>query len=118
MRAKTREIPYRVYKKMFADCPARDYHDGKITVDFPADYLQSKMYTPSGWTKSNCQLFARLGIGKYGRSVNAKIIERSDGGCKYYEAYVTTLTATNHKDFIRSFQDAHNWCLSTASSYI
>ena len=60
-KAKSRAIPYRVYKKMFADCNAYDYHDGKITVDFPADYLASKMYTPEGWTAGSNYVSSRIG---------------------------------------------------------
>ena len=61
-KAKSRAIPYRVYKKMFADCNAYDYHDGKITVDFPADYLASKMYTTF-----QVELAARFQGAKFGQ---------------------------------------------------
>ena len=70
-KAASRTIPYRVYKKMFSDCKAYDYKSGKITVDFPRDYLESRMYTPDGWQAGgNCGISAikKPGIARTNRN--------------------------------------------------
>lgn len=72
-KAKSREIPYRVYKKMFSDCNAYDYQNGKITVDFPVDYLESKMYIPDGWYSGANYVSKRIGRTTAGREVRAEI---------------------------------------------
>ena len=120
---KSRAIPYRIYKKLFTDCPAYDYANGKITVDFPEDYLQSKMYIPEGWTKGSNYLARLMGRDPYGREVWATIIHCSDGGCKFYDA---TVTAGNtfmrgertQKQYIRSFGAALDWAVQTAEKII
>lgn len=122
-KAKSRAIPYRVYKKMFADCNAYDYHDGKITVDFPADYLASKMYTPEGWIAGSNYVSSRIGRTISGREVRAEVAEHSDGGCKYYDAVVTVGNtffggSMRTREFIRSFDAAIAWAVETAESFL
>lgn len=116
---KSRAIPYRVYKKMFSDCPAHDYENGKITVEFPEDYLTSKMYTPEGWYKNGSRVSKPMGKAPNGWAVYADVIQRADGGCKYYQAIVTIGNTfmggtMKEKDFIRSFEAAISWAVQTA----
>lgn len=120
-KAKSRAIPYRVYKKMFSDCNAYDYRNGKITVDFPADYLVSKMYTPDGWNSGANWVSRRIGRTVSGYEVWAEIEEHSDGGCKYYDAFVTVGNtfcggSMRKREFIRSFDAAIAWAVETAES--
>lgn len=122
-KAKSREIPYRVYKKMFSDCNAYDYQNGKITVDFPIDYLESKMYIPDGWYSGANYVSKRIGRTTAGREVWAEIAEHSDGGCKYYDAVVTVGNtffggSMRTREFIRSFDAAIAWAVETAESFL
>lgn len=120
---KARAIPYRVYKKMFADCPAHDYANGKIIVEFPDDYLNSKMYTPEGWTAGSNYVHCSIGRTSYGAAVACQVGQHSDGGCKYYDATVTVGNIfcggiQKTKEYNRSFQAAVDWAVKTAESYI
>lgn len=108
---KERAIPYRVYKKMFSDCPAHDYSNGKIIVEFPEDYLNSKMYTPNGWYKGGNYVSKQFGRTSYGSSVSVSVAQFADGGCKYYDVTVTIGNmfcggSQKHKEFFRSFDAA------------
>lgn len=122
---KTRAIPYRVYKKMFADCPAHDYDPikKKITVKFPEDYLNSKMYTPDGWYKGGNFVSKIIGKAPDGCNVSASVAQFTDGGCKYYDATVTVgntfLGGTmKQKQYIRSFEEAVAWALHISESIV
>lgn len=120
---KSRAIPYRVYKKMFSDCPAHDYNNGKITVDFPEDYLTSKMYTPDGWYKGGNFVSKQIGRSKSGSAVSVSVAQFSDGGCKYYDATVTIGNTfaggmMRQKQYIRNFEAAVNWVVSTAEELL
>lgn len=122
-KAASRTIPYRVYKKMFSDCKAYDYKSGKITVDFPVDYLESKMYIPDGWYSGANYVSKRIGRTTAGREVRAEIAEHSDGGCKYYDAVVTVGNtfyggSMRTKEFIRAFESAIRWAVETAAEYL
>lgn len=119
----SRRIPYRVYKKLFADCEAHDYSKGTIVVEFPHDYLTSKFYIPEGWTSGANYISHYLGKTKSGLQVYEEIMYFSDGGCKYYDAYVTVgnvfLGGTQHsKQYIRSFDAALDWVKNKAAEYI
>lgn len=109
---KVRQLPYRVYKKMFSDCKAYDYNNGKITVELPDDYLKSKMYIPDGWRTMDGANWVRTGFtDKYGYSVSAEIVWHSDGGCKYYDVYATRGNvfcggSQKERQYIRSFNKA------------
>ena len=108
---KIREIPYRVYKKMFPDCPANNYHDGKITVEFPEDYLNSKLYTPDGWNRGGNYIHKFAGRTCSGSAVSMDVAWFSDGGCKYYDVTITIGNvfaggSMKRKQFIRSFDTA------------
>lgn len=120
---KERKIPYRVYKKMFSDCPARDYNNGNITVSFPEDYLKSKMYTPEGWCKGGNYVSKKFGLTSYGHSVSVTIAQFADGGCKYYDANVTigNLFAggtLKSKQYFRNFDAALAWGEQTACAFL
>lgn len=120
---KERAIPYRVYKKMFSDCPAHDYKDGKIVVEFPDDYINSKMYTPEGWYRGGNYVSKQIGRTSYGYAVSVDVAEHSDGGCKYYDVCVsvgnTFLGGTQKtKEFFRSFDSAIEWGVQTAESFV
>lgn len=119
----TRAIPYRVYKKMFSDCPAYDYNNGKITVQFPEDYLSSKMYTPDGWYKGGNFVSKQMGKAPDGCSVSASVAQFADGGCKYYDATVTVGNTfiggtIKQKQYIRSFKAAVEWAVQTAEHFV
>lgn len=119
---KSRAIPYGVYKKLFPDCPAHDYNNGKITVEFPEDYLQSKMYTPEGWLHGGNYVICKIGTA-YGKEVWAEVAQYDDGGCKYYDATITVGNtyfggSQKSKRFIRSFDAALEWAIKTAESLI
>lgn len=106
-----REIPYRVYKKLFADCPSRDYRGGKITVAFPEDYLKSKMYVPEGWYRGNNYICKNFGRASGGLSIGANVAWYSDGGCQYYDVTITVGNVfcggtQKTKQYIRSFDAA------------
>lgn len=122
---KSRAIPYRVYKKMFADCPAHDYDavKKKITVEFPEDYLNSKMYTPEGWYKGGNFVSKQMGKAPDGCNVSASIAQFADGGCKYYDATVTVGNTfmggtMKQKQYIRSFEAAVAWAVQTAEKIV
>lgn len=120
---KSRAIPYRVYKKMFADCTAHDYNNGKITVDFPEDYLNSKMYTPEGWSEGGNYVSKLIGKAPNGYKVYVSVAQFADGGCKYYDATVTVGNTfmggtMKQKQFIRSFDAAVAWAVQTAEEII
>lgn len=122
-KATSRTIPYRVYKKMFSDCNAYDYKSGKITVDFPRDYLESRMYTPDGWQAGGNWVSKLIGRTPAGREVRAQIAEHSDGGCKYYDAAVSVGNtfaggSMRTKEFIRAFESAIRWAVETAAEYL
>lgn len=114
MKKKERTIPYRVYKRLFPDCEAYGYSGGKITVVFPEDYLNSRMYTPEGWSLSCNHIDCNFGRTAYGAQVWGTICQHSDGGCKYYDAYVSignTFAGGRQmsKQYIRSFEAALSW---------
>lgn len=118
---KSRSIPYRVYKKMFSDCKAYDYSNSKITVDFPEDYLNSKMYTPEGWNRGGNFVSKHFGKNKCGASVDVSVAQFSDGGCKYYDVTVTVGNIfcggrQKRKEFFRSFEAALKWATETATA--
>jgi hypothetical protein len=121
---KSRAIPYRVYKKMFLDCPAYDYANGKITVDFPEDYLNSKMYTPEGWNNPNGTRVSKLmGRDAGNRQVWADVAQYADGGCNHYSAYVTIGNtfcggSIKEKHYFRNFDAAVAWAVQTAETII
>lgn len=124
-KAKSRAIPYRVYKKMFSDCPAHDYDAANktITVDFPEDYLNSKMYTPEGWYKGGNFVSKQMGKAPDGCNVSVSVAQFADGGCKYYDATVTVgntfLNGTmKQKQYIRSFETAVAWAVLTAEKIV
>lgn len=120
-RQKSRAIPYRVYKKMFSDCPAHDYENGKITVEFPEDYLSSKMYTPEGWYKGGNYVSKQIGRTSIGYQVSVSVAQFADGGCKYYDAAVTVGNTfmggtMKQKCYIRNFDTAVAWAVQTAEA--
>lgn len=120
---KSRAIPYRVYKKMFSDCPAHDYDNGKITVEFPEDYLNSKMYTPEGWYKGGNFVSKSMGKAPDGCNVSVSVAQFADGGCKYYDATVTVGNTfmggtKRQKQHIRNFDAAISWAVQTAEKII
>lgn len=120
---KSRAIPYRVYKKMFSDCPANGYDNGKITVEFPEDYLNSKMYTPEGWYKGGNYVSKQIGKAPDGCAVSVSVAQFADGGCKYYDATVTVgntfMNGTmKQKQYIRSFESAVSWAVQTAEKIV
>lgn len=116
---KARSIPYRVYKKLFSDCPAHDYNNGNIIVEFPDDYLTSRMYTPEGWHKGSNYVSKSFGRTPWGASVGAEVAQFSDGGCNYYDVHVVIGNvfaggAQKNKQFFRSFDAAIIWATETA----
>ena len=118
-----RAIPYRVYKRLFPDCKAHDYSNGKITVEFPEDYLVSKMYIPDGWSRGGNWVGCSAGKTTSGYEVGINISEHSDGGCKYYDAYVTVGNVfaggtQKSKCYNRNFQAAFDWATETAEKII
>lgn len=118
---KSRLIPYRVYKKLFSDCPAHDYINGNIIVEFPEDYLRSKMYTPEGWHKGCNFVSKNFGRTPWGACIGVEVAQFSDGGCNYYDAYVTVGNVfaggtQKGKQFFRSFDAAVNWVTETAET--
>lgn len=119
---KSRALPYRVYMRFFQDCTAHDYHAGKIVVDLPEDYIESKMYTPDGWNRNGNRISCEAGRTGYGTSVSIEITERTDV-IKYYEVYVTVGNVfcggtQKSKTLIRNFQRAVDWATETAQGFI
>lgn len=113
-----RRIPYRVYKKVFPDCDAHDYEDGSIVVKFPQEYLTDKVVLPDGWHKG-CNYVESP---EDERCVYINISWYTDGGVKYYDAYVLRYNQFSpkgrrkDKQYFYSFAMAMEWAVNAATT--
>lgn len=105
----SRRIPYRVYKKVFSDCPASQYENGTILVEFPQEYLDDKIYTPNGWLRFGNSI-AKPSVGDYDYRID--IIWGTDSGVRSYDVHCKgRFVPSKSKKHFYSLQSAINWAL-------